>query len=129
MPVDHRRQTNVAGVYAIGDLSGQPMLAHKGSHEGLVAAAAGDHETARARLEDAVELFAASGASFELARARLELARVLASLGRADAAVREGATLGVECIVGGCPLMFCEPVDVGHRCLRWWLQRRGRVPR
>ena len=39
-------------------------------------------ETARERLEDAVELFAASGASFELARARLELARVLASLGR-----------------------------------------------
>jgi len=38
--VDHRRQTNVAGVYAIGDVSGQPMLAHKGSHEGLVAAAA-----------------------------------------------------------------------------------------
>jgi dihydrolipoamide dehydrogenase len=40
VPVDHRRQTNVPGVYAIGDVSGQPMLAHKGSHEGLVAAAA-----------------------------------------------------------------------------------------
>ena len=38
--VDHRRQTNVPGVYAIGDVAGQPMLAHKGSHEGLVAAAA-----------------------------------------------------------------------------------------
>ncbi len=46
-----------------------------------------------------------------------------------EAAVREGATLGIECIVGGCPLMFCEPVDVGHKCMRWWLQRRGRVPR
>jgi len=40
VPVDHRRMTNVPGVYAIGDVSGQPMLAHKGSHEGLVAAAA-----------------------------------------------------------------------------------------
>jgi dihydrolipoamide dehydrogenase len=40
VPVDHRRQTNVPGVYAIGDVAGQPMLAHKGSHEGLVAAAA-----------------------------------------------------------------------------------------
>ncbi|MEO6594192.1 MAG: dihydrolipoyl dehydrogenase [Planctomycetota bacterium] len=40
VPVDHRRMTNVAGIYAIGDVSGQPMLAHKGSHEGLVAAAA-----------------------------------------------------------------------------------------
>ncbi len=40
VPVDHRRQTNVPGVWAIGDVAGQPMLAHKGSHEGLVAAAA-----------------------------------------------------------------------------------------
>lgn len=46
-----------------------------------------------------------------------------------DEAVRECAALGVECIVGGCPLMFCEPVDGGHRCMRWWLQHRGRVPR
>lgn len=43
-------------------------------------------------------------------------------------AVRECESAGIECIVGGCPLMFCEPVDVGHRCMRWWLQRRGRVP-
>lgn len=35
---------------------------------------------------------------------------------------------GIACIVGGCPLMFCEPVDVGHRCMRWWLGLRGRVP-
>jgi dihydrolipoamide dehydrogenase len=38
--VDHKRQTNVPGIYAIGDVAGQPMLAHKGSHEGLVAASA-----------------------------------------------------------------------------------------
>ncbi|MDH3497542.1 MAG: CoA-binding protein [Gemmatimonadota bacterium] len=46
-----------------------------------------------------------------------------------DAAVRACAELGIDCIVGGCPLMFCEPVDIGHKCMRWWLQRRGRVPR
>lgn len=38
--VDAQRQTNVAGIWAVGDVAGQPMLAHKGSHEGLVAAAA-----------------------------------------------------------------------------------------
>ena len=38
--VNARRQTSVAGIYAVGDCAGQPMLAHKGSHEGLVAAAA-----------------------------------------------------------------------------------------
>lgn len=46
-----------------------------------------------------------------------------------DAAVRECAARGIGCIVGGCPLMFCEPVDIAHKCMRWWLQRRGRVPK
>ena len=45
-----------------------------------------------------------------------------------DEAVRECERLGIGCIVGGCPLMFCEPVDIGHKCMRWWLQRKGRVP-
>ncbi len=43
-------------------------------------------------------------------------------------AVRECERWGIEVIVGGCPLMFCEPVDFGHKCMKWWLQRRGRVP-
>lgn len=46
-----------------------------------------------------------------------------------EEAIRECERLGIECIVGGCPLMFCEPVDIGHKCMRWWLQRSGRVPR
>jgi len=45
-----------------------------------------------------------------------------------DAAVRECETRGIQCIVGGCPLMYCEPVDLAHRCMRWWLGRSGRVP-
>ncbi len=45
------------------------------------------------------------------------------------AAVRECAARGIQCIVGGCPLMYCEPVDFGHRCMKWWLRRQGRVPR
>lgn len=46
-----------------------------------------------------------------------------------EEAVRECDARGIDCIVGGCPLMFCEPVDFGHKCMRWWLQRQGRVPR
>lgn len=46
-----------------------------------------------------------------------------------EEAVRECQARDIECIVGGCPLMFCEPVDVGHRCMRWWLQWQGRVPK
>ena len=35
---DERMQTNVPGVYAIGDVRGPPLLAHKASKEGVVAA-------------------------------------------------------------------------------------------
>jgi predicted CoA-binding protein len=38
------------------------------------------------------------------------------------------AQAGIRPIVGGCPLMFLEPIDVGHRCMHWWLARRHRVP-
>jgi dihydrolipoamide dehydrogenase len=34
--VDGLGRTNVAGVYAIGDVAGPPMLAHKGQHEGVI---------------------------------------------------------------------------------------------
>ncbi|WP_116475259.1 dihydrolipoyl dehydrogenase [Zobellella maritima] len=36
--VDKQLRTNVPHIYAIGDIVGQPMLAHKGVHEGHVAA-------------------------------------------------------------------------------------------
>lgn len=36
--VDLVRRTNAGNIYAIGDVTGQPMLAHKASHEGRVAA-------------------------------------------------------------------------------------------
>ena len=38
IPVDRQQRTNVANIFAIGDVVGQPMLAHKASHEGRVAA-------------------------------------------------------------------------------------------
>jgi dihydrolipoamide dehydrogenase len=38
IPVDRQLRTNVPWIYAIGDIVGGPMLAHKASHEGKVAA-------------------------------------------------------------------------------------------
>jgi dihydrolipoamide dehydrogenase len=38
IPVDNQMRTNVPNIFAIGDLVGQPMLAHKAVHEGHVAA-------------------------------------------------------------------------------------------
>ena len=36
--VDAQRQTNIPHIYAIGDITGDPMLAHKATYEGKVAA-------------------------------------------------------------------------------------------
>ena len=38
IPVDRQLRTNVPHIFAIGDVAGAPMLAHKASHEGKVAA-------------------------------------------------------------------------------------------
>jgi dihydrolipoamide dehydrogenase len=38
VPVDRQMRTNVPGIFAIGDIVGQPMLAHKAMHEAKVAA-------------------------------------------------------------------------------------------
>ena len=38
IPVDKQMRTNVPHIFAIGDVVGQPMLAHKATHEGKVAA-------------------------------------------------------------------------------------------
>src|SRR5438034_2608891 len=40
VPVDKQMRTNVGHIYAIGDIVGQPMLAHKAVHEAHVAAEA-----------------------------------------------------------------------------------------
>ncbi len=45
--VDREMRTNVHHIFAIGDIVGQPMLAHKGTHEGKVAAeVASGHKSA-----------------------------------------------------------------------------------
>jgi hypothetical protein len=46
-----------------------------------------------------------------------------------DEAVQFCQSRGISCIAGGCPVMFCEPVDPVHRCMRWVLGHMGRVPR
>jgi dihydrolipoamide dehydrogenase len=47
IPVDQQMRTNVEHIFAIGDIVGQPMLAHKATHEGKVAAeVASGHKSA-----------------------------------------------------------------------------------
>ncbi|MER2599120.1 MAG: dihydrolipoyl dehydrogenase [Caldilineales bacterium] len=40
IPVDAQRRSNVAHIFAVGDIAGEPMLAHKATREGHVAAEA-----------------------------------------------------------------------------------------
>ena len=70
-----------------------------------------------------------------IARAALELGvrhiwfhRSFGSGSVAPEAIQVCHERGVEPIVGGCPLMYCQPVDPGHRFFRWWLRLRQRVP-
>lgn len=46
-----------------------------------------------------------------------------------DEAVLECKRLGIHCVVGGCPMMYCAPVDFGHRCMKWILAVQDRVPK
>ncbi|MBI1381822.1 MAG: dihydrolipoyl dehydrogenase [Planctomycetaceae bacterium] len=68
LEIDKKMRTKVAGIYAIGDIAGQPMLAHKGSKEGLVAAAviAGQNEEYDSRCVPAVIFTAPEMASVGL---------------------------------------------------------------
>jgi uncharacterized protein len=39
-----------------------------------------------------------------------------------------GESAGIRVIAGACPMMFLEPVDVAHRCMRWLLGVTGKLP-
>ena len=38
IPVNLQQRTNIDGIFALGDITGQPMLAHRAAHQGKVAA-------------------------------------------------------------------------------------------
>ena len=46
-----------------------------------------------------------------------------------DAATKFCKQNNILVIPGGCPMMFCEPVDFGHKCMRWVLGLTGGLPK
>ena len=46
-----------------------------------------------------------------------------------DAAVAYCREHDIDVIAGGCPLMFGEGADVGHKCMRWILGVTGGLPK
>ena len=46
-----------------------------------------------------------------------------------ESAVEKAKELGLKVIPGGCPMMFCEPVDVSHKCFKWFFGATGKLPK
>ncbi len=84
LATDKKMRTQVPNIYAIGDLAGQPMLAHKGSREGLVAAAviAGQPEEYDARCVPAVIFTAPEMAAVGLSEAEAKEKGIQVSVGQ-----------------------------------------------
>lgn len=72
--------------------------------------------------EDLVRECAALGIS------RVWMHRSLGTGSVSDEALKLCREQGMAVIPGACPMMFVEPVDLGHRCLRWLLGGLGKLP-
>ena len=46
-----------------------------------------------------------------------------------DDAVKFCKERSISVIDGACPMMFCQPVDFGHKCMRWVLSFTGGLPK
>jgi predicted CoA-binding protein len=46
-----------------------------------------------------------------------------------DEAVTYCREHGIAVIPGACPMMYCKPVDFGHKCMRWAFGLVGRLPK
>ncbi len=64
----------------------------------------------------------------ELGISRVWMHRSFGQGSVSDAAVEACREHGIAVIPGGCPMMFCEPVDVAHKCMRWLLGVAGKLP-
>jgi dihydrolipoamide dehydrogenase len=87
--IDEMCRTNVDGIYAIGDITGAPWLAHKASHEGLIAVEhmAGNHP-------HAMDVLKIPGCTYSRPQ--------VASVGYTEAKAKE---LGFEVKVGKFPFI------------------------
>jgi uncharacterized protein len=46
-----------------------------------------------------------------------------------DEAVQFCRDNGIDVIPGACPMMYCEPVDMAHKCFKWIFGAFGRLPK
>jgi len=65
----------------------------------------------------------------ELGISRVWLHRSMGQGSVSEEAVRIAREHHLTLIAGACPAMYCSPVDVPHRCMRWFLKLTGGLPR
>lgn len=67
--------------------------------------------------------------SAELGIDRVWMHRSLGQGSVSDEAVALCHEHGIRVIAGACPMMYVQPVDVAHRCMRWVLGVTGGLPK
>ena len=105
------RASEVEGVTCYPDLDSVPV-----ELQGLVIAA--PPEAAESLVEDCI---------------RLGIRRVWMHRSFGPGSVSDEASLrcreaGIALIPGACPMMYVPPVDLGHKCIRWFLTVSRRLP-
>ncbi|MCC6440232.1 MAG: dihydrolipoyl dehydrogenase, partial [Rhodanobacteraceae bacterium] len=115
IPVDKQMRTNVPHIFAIGDLVGQPMLAHKATHEGKVAAevAAGEKSEFLARVIPSVAYTDPEIAWVGLTETEAKAQGIAYGVGKFPHAA-SGRAIGVGRTEGFTKLIFDE---ASHRVL------------
>jgi len=110
--VDGQMRTNVEHIFAIGDIVGQPMLAHKGSYEGKVAAevAAGMKRAADARAIPSVAYTDPEVAWVGLTEAQAKDKGIDYGVGKFPWAA-SGRALGMDRSEGFTKLLFDKKTD------------------
>ena len=61
--------------------------------------------------------------------ARVWLHRSFGGGSVSEEAASLGREHGIRVIAGGCPMMFLQGTDIGHRCMRWVLNLTGGLPK
>ena len=115
IPVDKQMRTNVPHIFAIGDLVGQPMLAHKATHEGKVAAevAAGQKSEFVARVIPSVAYTDPEIAWVGLTEAEAKKEGIAYGVGKFPHAA-SGRAIGIGRTEGFTKLLFD---DASHRVI------------
>jgi hypothetical protein len=76
-------------------------------------------------LQEAVDDFLAQKRIAVAGISRVWLHRSFGQGSVSDPAVVFCRDNNINVIPSGCPMMFCEPVDFGHKCMRWPLNLTG----